>query len=144
VKNELSIKAILFGILTRGGISFLMGLGIAIAGLFIPHDSFPSAQELKNDLPPLLFVGGRIACFFGGFVTGWIAKHDQLKNAFALATLDLILAEIMVLFRGSGPVSSLLEGIITTLLATLCGGYLAKLVFGERGSNRTDPSTSSG
>jgi hypothetical protein len=132
VKKEISIKAILIGIATIWCISLLLGLGIAVAGLLIPSDSFPFEEKLKNDLPPLFFVGGMIACFFGGFVTGWIARHDQIKNAFALVILDLILGEIIVLFSGSGPVLSLFEGIITTLLATLGGGYLAKLVFGER------------
>jgi hypothetical protein len=144
VKNELSIRAILIGILTIWGVSFVLGSGIAVAGLLIPSNSFPSPEELKNDLPPLLFVGGIVARFFGGFVTGWIAKHEQIKNAFALATLDLIMNEIMAMFLGSGHVLSLLEGIVMTLLTTLCGGYLAKLVFGERFSNWTDPSTGSG
>jgi FtsH-binding integral membrane protein len=105
-----------------------LGIAVAVAALLILS---PSAETLKNVLIPLLFVGAMIVKVHGGFVTGWIAKHDQIKNAFALATLDLILTETTVQFSRDVPVLSLLEGIITALLATLCGGYLAKLAFGE-------------
>ena len=131
MKKELSIKAILIGFATIQGLVILTAMVIAVAGLLIFRYRVPSTEELRNDLPLIILVEEIICRFTGGFVTGWIAKHDRVKNAFALAVLDLIFVEAITL---SYPIFilSLLRGIFTATLSTLCGGYLAKLVFGER------------
>jgi hypothetical protein len=121
MKKELNIKAILIGFATMMGLAILGGVGIASVSQFIPPRSFP------NDLRLFLLFLGIICDFSGGFVTGWIAKHDRVKNAFALAVLNLIFSQAIKLISGSGPISSVLVGIVRAVLATLCGGYLAKV-----------------
>ena len=123
MKKELNIKAILIGFATMTGLGILGGVGFALASQLIPPRSFP------NDLRLFLLVLGIICDFSGGFVTGWIAKHDRVKNAFALTVLNLIFSQAIKLFSGSGPVLSVLVGIVREVLATLGGGYLAKLAF---------------
>ena len=129
MKKELNIKAILIGLATILGLAILGGVGIAIASQLIRPRSF------RNDLRLFLLILGMICDFSGGFVTGWIAKHDRVKNAFALAVLNLIFSQAIKLFSGSGPVLSVLVAIVKSVLATLGGGYLAKLAF-ERKSLR--------
>jgi hypothetical protein len=131
--SELNIRAILIGLATLFGIGFLTGLGLPIAGLLIPLHSFPSKETLAKDVAIIILVQTIIGRFFGGFVTGWIAKHNQIKNAFALAVLDLVLSRAITLFSESAPVLSVLVGIATGVLATLCGGCLAKLAFRRMG-----------
>jgi hypothetical protein len=132
--SEINIKAILMGLATMFGFAALVGLGLTIAGLLVPLHSLPSEEKLTKDIALFSLIQSIIGRFSGGFVAGWIAKRNQVKNAFALAVVDLVLSRAITLFSESAPVLSVLVGIATGVLATLCGGYLSKLASLRMGS----------
>jgi hypothetical protein len=131
--TKLDIKAILVGFATMFGLAFLMSFALSIVPLIIPLHSFPTGDRLRKDVSVFLFIQELICQFSGGFITGWLAKRDQVKNAFALVVLDLVLARITTLFAPSGPILPLLMDIMMRAVLILCGAYLAKLAFRRMG-----------
>jgi hypothetical protein len=124
--------AIDFGLSLGVGLVLGIGLGIALYMEGVPPGEIASRLDLSHSLSLLLMslVLGGIAIFIGGFVTGWIAKFYEVKNALLAGLVSTVLS---CPFLGGYPAWYDVAAVLFTIVPSVLGGYVAKVIF-DRGS----------
>ncbi len=81
-------------------------------------------------IPLLLALSGigAVGSLLGGFVTGWIARHHRLFNAFLTGSISVLTA---VYFIKEYPIWYDCLGVVLTIGPAVAGGYFADLIFGR-------------
>jgi hypothetical protein len=92
------------------------------------------AGEEQSPKPGYIFVNlgySFLAAAAGGYVTGWIARHNPLIHVLALAITVLLLAALSALQqRGKQPVWYMLTLVAIAPLGVLAGGLVRLRVLG--------------
>jgi ABC-type thiamin/hydroxymethylpyrimidine transport system permease subunit len=140
VMKDLKFLAIFVGWVVDIFGTLLFGFGMTIVlMIFFAAQGMPLKQitvqtntaHLDQSLPILLAslgIGG-FSTVVGGFVTGWMAKVSQLKNAVVMGLLSTLFGVVFWSF------SPLWFNIVCTLItpaAAATGGYFAQCIFVPR------------
>jgi hypothetical protein len=122
----------IFGSLFSGiVISIVVAIYLAVQGMPLKQISVQlSSTEEQSFLALHAAIGiGEFSTFVGGFVTGWMAKSAQLKNALIMGILSTLLG---ALFWSFNPLWFNIVCIPFTPASAAVGGYLAYVFFGQR------------
>lgn len=117
-----SILAVITGYLAMaGGIGALAAvLRIVLPGIYPQPGKAPSLAFMI-----LTLIYGAFGAVVGGYVTGIVAKHSEVKHALALGAVAVALAIVsMILFWGLQPVWYQVALVVIVGPAVWLGGWL--------------------
>jgi hypothetical protein len=138
-RKKISILGFLIGSITDivgTNIWALFMMIYVLMGYHLLQNVGTSSTELTNRLigifqtDPIIstlnFVVGALFSIIGGFISAWIAKHDELLNG-ALSSFLCVLSGLCGLFSASLQISRILLALLGLILSPLLGmfgGYL--------------------
>ena len=140
----LKFLAIIVGLVVDIFGSLLSGLFIGIAMVIFYASQGMSMKEISvqldaahlNQSLPFLLSSAGVGGFFtvvGGFVTGWMAKTYELKNALIMGLLSVAFG---ALFWSFSPMWFNVAGALITPPSAMAGGYFAQCIFTARNTAR--------
>jgi hypothetical protein len=137
----ISLKAILVG----AAIDLIMSFGMAIViafciGLFVYGVHQPGhkldAAAIRHVMHDDLYLSattalGGFLTIFAGFITGWIAPSQKVKNALAMSFLSVVISLVLLPFMGEYSPWYVLAGIFVTIGCGTLGGLFSQLILGR-------------
>jgi NADH:ubiquinone oxidoreductase subunit 5 (subunit L)/multisubunit Na+/H+ antiporter MnhA subunit len=130
--QDIKILAILIGVVTDVGSTQVIMMRFVIF-YTISHRLHPQAAHDLFTNPPLSIrlpemALGALGSFLGGFVTGRLAKTEEIKNTLLMGLLSDITAALL---PGAEETWVFIVGSFLTVCAAMTGGYLARVIADE-------------
>lgn len=137
----ISIKAVLIGVVIDMALSLGMAIVIALCiGAFVysthepghKPDATAIRQVMHDDLYLLATTAlGGFLTIFAGFLTGWIASFQRLKNAFVMSSLSAAISLASLPFTEKYSAWYVLLGVVVTIGCGTLGGLFSQLIFDD-------------
>ena len=130
-EKKLNIKAIIVGWLVDTVGTFIAGVFIGIIASVIMASKGIEADRIADELSASrfllnipLFVGFSFT-FIGGYVAAFIAKTDEIKHAFLVGVLSLLISFLFTLAQTTDPSGYFI--LLFVIPFAILGGYLRKI-----------------
>jgi len=115
-------------------LSFFLGIFIASSYMGSQHGPEANRAQMVREVytPTMAVVGslvGAASSVLGGFIAGWMAKGERIKNGVAMGILSALTSGLLVHFTQHPGFVQEVVGNSVTVLAGALGGFLAKLAY---------------